>query len=240
MNPPRILSFKPKTQLYLLPFAGGNMYSFNTIIPSLVDFDVITLELPGRGKRIREPLIVSFEQAVDDYFIQIVSRLSSAPFMIYGHSMGAYLAFFVCQRLERIGKLPVCLFVSGNAGMGTYGNIKRHLMTDDNFIESVKVLGGLSDELTANNEALEFFKPVLRADFRIIEQREYTDVAPIIAPIYAIMGDQEEKASLIGNWAKFTNGKFSSVILKGNHFFIYNNASELAAIFKSVLQLFVL
>lgn len=234
MNQPRILTHKPKIQLFLLPFAGGNVYSFRDLIPYFTGFEAIALELPGRGRRIREPLISNFDRAVDDYFNQIVSGLNNTPFIVYGHSMGAYLAFFVCQKLQKAGKIPVCLVVSGNAGMGTYGETKRYLMADEDFIASIKNLGGLPDELLANEEAMEFYKPVLRADFFVIEQKEHAEIAPIAAPIYAIMGDEEEKASLIGNWARFTTAQFSSEILKGNHFFIYNNAGRIANILKSV------
>jgi external thioesterase TEII len=45
-----------KPQLFLLHFAGGSCYSFQFMLPYLKDFNVLPIELPGRGRRIKESL----------------------------------------------------------------------------------------------------------------------------------------------------------------------------------------
>src|ERR1043166_8245649 len=84
-----------KPQLFLLHFAGGNCYSFQFMMPLLRDFEVVSLELPGRGKRINEPLVTNFDLAANDILRQLRQKLASSSFLIYGHSMGAYLALRV-------------------------------------------------------------------------------------------------------------------------------------------------
>src|SRR6201995_2651906 len=81
--------------LFLLHFAGGNFYSFQPWIPYLQEFDVLSLELPGRGRRINEPLLKDFDQAARDFYNQIEKRMRPGKFLIYGHSRGAYLALRV-------------------------------------------------------------------------------------------------------------------------------------------------
>src|SRR5262249_8544650 len=107
-----------RPQLFLLHFAGGNCYSFQFIMPLLQRFEIIPLELPGRGRRMKESLLKDFDLAAQDIYHQLTGKLTSASFIIYGHSMGAYLALRVANMLEKAGKFPAFVIVSGNAGPG--------------------------------------------------------------------------------------------------------------------------
>src|SRR5687768_7922731 len=96
-----------KTRLFLLHFGGGNRYSFQFLKPHLVDhFEFLPLELPGRGRRMNEPLLVDDALAVKDYVNQINGLRDNAAFVIYGHSMGASLGLRVTKELENLGIPP--------------------------------------------------------------------------------------------------------------------------------------
>jgi external thioesterase TEII len=77
------------------------------MISFLREFDVIPLELPGRGRRMVEDLLKDFDMAAEDIYNQLTAKLSSDRFLIYGHSMGAYLALRVANMLEKAGP-PYC------------------------------------------------------------------------------------------------------------------------------------
>src|SRR5579859_5869614 len=104
---PKSTMMKPK--LFLLHFAGGNCYSFQFMSSLLNEFDVISPELPGRGKRMKEELLKDFELAALDIYEQVAKQNGASRFMIYGHSMGAYLALRVSRMLEMEGKPPAYL-----------------------------------------------------------------------------------------------------------------------------------
>ncbi len=106
------------------------MYSFNTITPRLKHLEVIPLELPGRGRRMHEELLKDFDLAAKDLYGQVVPKLNGAPFLIYGHSMGAYLGLRVTRMLEEAGHPPAYLIVSGNPGPGVprKREVKRYLL----------------------------------------------------------------------------------------------------------------
>ena len=221
-----------KPQLFLFHFAGGNCYSFRFLTPLLPDYEVITLELPGRGKRMNEPLLDDFDEAAKDLYDQVVDHLTTPEFLIYGHSMGAYLTLRVANMLEKAGRYPVRIIVSGNPGPGIQpeDKKKRYLLNREEFIEELKILGGLPAEVLEHEELFNFFEPVLRADFRIVEVNELANDPPVRAPIYALMGNEEEQVTEIDNWARFTTGYFQSAILEGNHFFIHRHPARLADI----------
>ncbi len=221
-----------KPQLFLLHFAGGNCNSYQFLRPYLKEFEVVPLELPGRGRRIHEPLLKNFDQAAEDFFRQIVSKLSSPHFMIYGHSMGARLGLRVCSLLETIGKFPIHLFVTGNCGPTGADDKRTYLLNYGDFVAELKRLGGVPLEIMENKELFNFFEPILRADFEIIEKDDRYIESPVQCPIYAVMGSGEEKTELISNWSEFTRSRFSFEILEGDHFFIFKHAHRIGRIIK--------
>ncbi len=95
-------------QLFLLPFAGGNCYSYNFLRKDVQNLaiELHNLELPGRGKRSRESFSANHQMAVDDYCKQIKELRNGQPYIIYGHSMGADLAFWVTNEMETSGDPP--------------------------------------------------------------------------------------------------------------------------------------
>ncbi|HET8963096.1 MAG TPA: alpha/beta fold hydrolase [Chitinophagales bacterium] len=229
-----------KPQLFLLHFAGGNCHSFNFMIPLLKEFHVVSLELPGRGKRINEALLIDFDLAAKDIYEQIVNKLTSSNFLIYGHSMGAYLALKATHMLEKQNIFPSYVIVSGNPGPGIKNTKERYLLPDEEFIQELKNLGGIPKEVFENTELLDFCVPILRADFQIAETNVLSIESIVNTPIYAMMGNQENEAGRISNWGRFTSSQFNFEILEGDHFFIHKNSLKIAHIIKNCYKSIVL
>jgi surfactin synthase thioesterase subunit len=222
-----------KNQLFLLHFAGGNCYSYDFLRPLLKDLEVIALELPGRGKRVREGLLRNFDQAALDLYHQLTGRLTASTYLIYGHSLGAYLALRVCGMLEKAGERPAYLIVSGNPGPGIardYNYRQKYLMDRDALRDELKRLGGMPGELMNNAESFNYFEPILRADFEIAETSQMGHEPPVTTPLHAIMGSEEEKTGLITNWGRFTRSRFGYELIEGDHFFIHAHPDQLARI----------
>jgi surfactin synthase thioesterase subunit len=223
-------------QLFLLHFAGGSSYSYDFLrghFPS--DIEVISLELPGRGKRFDEPALKSKKETIRDYTRQITEMRNNAPYCIYGHSMGATLGLSVTHEMQKRGDYPETLIVSGNAGPGvSYDDPgepkkKRYLMNDEEFKNELRDLGGVPEEVLANEELYSFFMPIMRADFEVLEKDDCSEEGIALKiPIYALMGSEEKRSNKINNWERFTLSNFQSKILEGNHFFIYDHVKELS------------
>ena len=217
-------------QLFLLHFAGGNCYSFQFMAPLLTNFVLTPLELPGRGRRMREKLLKDFDEAALDLYHQINTKLTSSPFLIYGHSMGAYLGLRVTNMLEKAGKFPAYLIVSGNAGPGIEKDRPTHSLNRSDFITELKSLGGISPEILGNDEWFDFFEPILRADMEIAEKKELAGEPAVNVPLYALMGSRESKVDKISNWGRYTHSNFNYEVLEGGHFFIQQHPERIAAI----------
>jgi surfactin synthase thioesterase subunit len=220
-----------KSQLFLIPFAGGNRYSYQFLKSHLTGFECITLELPGRGRRMKEPFLKNFDEACSDIFDQMRNKIAANRILIYGHSMGALIALKVAGMLEHINVKPAYIIVTGNPGPGVKEGKTKYLLNDNEFKEELKLIGGVPDDVFNNEQLLNYFIPILRTDFEVLEKNSDAFVFPAItAPIYAVMGSEEECNEEITNWAAYTKSSFQSTIVKGNHFFIYENAGEIARI----------
>ncbi|MEM8510613.1 MAG: alpha/beta fold hydrolase [Bacteroidota bacterium] len=217
-----------KPQLFLLHFAGGSSSSFQFMIPLLKNFSVFTLELPGRGFRIDESLKKNFYHAAEDINNQILSRLDGSNFIIYGHSMGANLGLKVTELLEKANKPPTYLFVSGSDGP-TLKSKKRYLLNNDDLKKELEKFGGVPPEVLESEDFLDFYLPILRADFEVAEKDTYVELI-VDTPIYAMMGKDEEDVDNIENWTNFTKSTFNYRLFEGGHFFIFNHSKEIVRI----------
>lgn len=220
-----------RKQLFLLHFAGGNCYSYQFLIPHLTQhFDCFPLELPGRGKRIREQLIKDREAAVADYVSQIKALNNGEPYVIYGHSMGATLGIEIASILSEMGNPPEKLVVSGNPGPGVSDPKMRYIMDDSSLKEELLSLGGVPVEVLENEDLFGFYKPIIMADFEVIEKKNasFTTCNLSQTPIIAAMGEEEDDVAKIDNWSRFTQATFQSKIFAGNHFFILDHPTSLA------------
>lgn len=219
-----------KPQLFILHHSGGNCYSYQFLLPYLTPhFDVVVTELPGRGKRIMEPLITSRDAAVLDLAMLIRSQLNGQPFILYGHSMGAYFTPAIVDILSRGGKPPVGVVVSGTASPVVPEGMERHKMSQADLAAELRIMGGVPEEYFHSPELIEFFEPIVRADFQVVETPVPAEKIPVMGvPVHVMMGTEEYFTERIGEWKNFTKAECTTELMPGGHFFIHDHAPELA------------
>lgn len=220
----------------MIHFAGGNCYSYQFIKDYLINYEFIPLELPGRGKRIDETLLTSYRLASNDIYEQIAAKRNGYEYAIFGHSMGARIALTVTKMLENENIGPCSLFVSGNPGPGAHEIKCRYKLPRHEFLNELSLLGGFPIALLDSQEIINFYEPVLRADFELIEGNKIDDVSAVESPICAFMGNEEESADRISNWATFTKKSFRSEVLEGDHFFIFKHPQRIAELIITQLE----
>lgn len=225
-----------KPQVFIFHFAGGSCYSFQEMLPFLSDAEVHQIELPGRGKRMMEDLIQSQDAAATDLYNQVKNLIKDVPFVIYGHSMGATLGLKVVSLLEGDGLYPAKFIASGNPGPGIQREQLRYNLPPEEFKEFLRGLGGIQEEFLNTPELFHFFEPILRADFRLVEEKEMEIAQPLKTPIHALMGSEEKTVAHIENWQNFTNSELKAEVLTGDHFFVNNYLQYLAEIIKEELN----
>ena len=144
---------------------------------------------------------------------------------------------FVTQQLELINQMPENLIVSGSTGPGGLGDKKeRHKMEGDEFITEIKEIGGVPDEFFEHEGLLEYFTPILKSDFKILELERERPLAPLRTPIIALMGTEEKHVEHINNWKNYTISDFYAETLSGNHFYIHNHVNRIVEIINSCFE----
>lgn len=199
------------------------------------------VELPGRGRRAGEALCYSLEELADDAFAQLRENLGKGRYALFGHSMGAALAYLCLLRIRRAGlPLPEALFLSGKAAPDVVQDKGRHRLPRPEFLEMLRAMGGCPPEILQHQELIDYFEPILRADFQAIETWRHLPEEPLQLPLVVMVGrDDEVTRNKAAAWSQVTCGEFRMHEFDGDHFFIQRHWERIAALIGATLGLAV-
>lgn len=211
------------------PYAGGNSFCYRPLAERLrseLGVVVEVLELPGRGSLNGESLKTDIND-LTDYLFHKIRSLVAEPFVLYGHSMGALLAYLVCQRLLSEGlNLPVGIIVSGRKGPLLKDTNLYHRLSHADFLEVLRKMGGCPRPVLEDADLMAYFEPVLRADFQAIETYDPSIGIhrALSLPLVVLVGDQDD-ISIADSmaWQAVTDLPIAFQVLSGNHFFIHEH-----------------
>ncbi|MCF8257157.1 MAG: alpha/beta fold hydrolase [Flavobacteriales bacterium] len=215
--------------LLTLPFAGGNETSYGFLRPFLPKgWEMVSMTQPGKGTRISEPPLTDIHAIVGCYLAQF-DEMVKGPYAIYGHSMGAMLAYLLTHRLAETGRpLPQHLFLSSFPAPAHHHDRHRGTMTDEQFIAHMRTLGGLPPAVLDEPKLLRIILPMLRADIAAIDSYRYLDHEPLAVPITVMFGSQETAlVSSVRDWQQESMFPLRLQRFDGGHFFIYPKAEEM-------------
>jgi medium-chain acyl-[acyl-carrier-protein] hydrolase len=220
------------TRLFCLPYAGGSSAIYREwqkqVVPKV---QICPVELPGRGRRSTESLPVSIPELASEIASSLHAH-EKTPFALFGHSMGAGIAYEIARNLEASGNRSLsCLIVSGSRAP-FLPRIKPALsnLSDADFLDHIRQLNGTPPEVLANAELMSVVLPILRSDFKICEEYELKEKHPLRTPITALAGEEDPDISNadVEAWGTLTTGRFGTRKFPGDHFFI--KSSEAAVV----------
>lgn len=224
------LRAKPNAKYALIcfPWAGGgsNFYAqWGKKFPDSIEVCGVTL--PGRESRFGEPCSTDAKQIVKDTCSAILNRYPDKDLVFWGHSMGALFSFETALLMKKLHhKEPVRMFCSGVSAPHTperksLGS-KVADMSDSEFIEFLKRLGGTPEQMISDPEMMKLFLPPLRADYTMLAGFS-SDVCgtdpPFSCPIHVFDGQDDVKHNLEA-WKDMTSGETSIQYLPGGHFYL--------------------
>jgi len=153
------------------------------------------------------------------------------PFVLFGHSMGALISFELARQLrDQYSLRPGHLFVSARrAPHIPEPDPPIHSLPEPHFVDEVRSLNGVSDEVLRNEELMQVIIPILRADFEMCETYTYIFGAPLNCPISAFggVGDSETQREDLEAWRDQTTATFTLRMFPGDHFFLHSAQSTL-------------
>jgi surfactin synthase thioesterase subunit len=224
-------------RLICLPHAGGSAVYFRPITRTLAErCEVLSIQYPGRQSRRNETPFESIT-AIAEVVAAHISALPEKPFALFGHSMGALIAFEIARGLEAEGLSPLALFVSGRRAPGSRrdNTVELHKAEDSVLVEELRQMSGTDNLILADKEIMGMVLPPLRADYKAVETYRFQPGEKLKAPIHAYIGDSDPKvtAEEVEEWADYTTGQFAARVLPGGHFYLDKQSAE---VFGSVGQ----
>lgn len=218
-------------RLFAFPFAGGSPFVYRDWGGRLRRADVYSALLPGRGRRLGEPPLGDMRLLIAR-MIPAFLNLADRPFALFGHSMGALLAYELASRLRDHGICPLHLFVSAyRSPERPNPNRVLHLLPEAEFVNELRGYGGAGVSVLDNSDLTQIMLPMVRADFRLHETYTFTARPRLTCPVTAIVATQDRYVTEndMAGWADKTDGTFTLMRVEGAHFSILENASPVLA-----------
>lgn len=228
-----------RLRLFCLPFAGGgaSIYrSWARALPSTIE--VCPVQLPGRENRIRESPYTDILSLAETLAGQI-QLYSQKPFVLYGHSMGALLAFELARILQRQNApMPLTLFLAAHrAAHLSPRRAPIHALPRDELIRALHRMGGLQEEVAQDQELLDLLLPILRADLTLCDLYGFAPDTQLDCPfqLYAGRDDMEVPPEDMESWSEHSTQSSSLRIFPGGHFFLRSAGDALMQAIGSAL-----
>lgn len=206
-------------RLVCFPHAGGSASYYFPVSKALSSVaDVQVLQYPGRQDRLAAPFIEPMDELADTV-TAVLHEQPDLPLVLFGHSMGATLAFEVAARLERDGVDLLGFFASGRRAPANVVNERMHTASDALLISHVKKLSG--NNALDDPDIADLVLPAFRSDYRSAETYRYRPGTRLACPLFALTGDNDPQVSPAEarEWGAYTTGPFEMEVFEGGHFF---------------------
>ncbi|MFC7895143.1 thioesterase II family protein [Streptomyces sp. NPDC057381] len=212
------------TTLLCVPFAGAGPSFFHPWRELAADrWRVTSVELPGRERRLLETPYRNVVEAARNEIDDIVADLGEGTrTVLFGHSLGAVLAYELVHLLTARGVPVERLVVSGSPGPWTQRERRAAGLEGDEFLARVEEFAGFRHEALDHPEMRELILPVLQADCEMHEAYVPSTDDPVSVPITSLRGDHDGlvTAEEARQWRAATTAAFGYAELPGDHMYL--------------------
>ncbi|MER7350316.1 alpha/beta fold hydrolase [Streptomyces aurantiacus] len=216
--------------LLCVPFAGAGPSFFHPWRELAGErWRVVPVELPGRERRIMEAPYRNVVEAAKNSIDDIVADLGPAPrTVLFGHSLGAVLAYELAHLLSTRGVHVERLVVSGSPGPWTQRERRATGLADEEFLARVEEFAGFRHEALDHPEMRELILPMLQADCEMHENYVPSTDEVLSVPICSLRGSTDGlvTAEEAQQWRDATTGEFNYAEFPGGHMYLVDLGRE--------------
>ncbi|GHF24279.1 alpha/beta fold hydrolase [Streptomyces werraensis] len=219
-----------ETTLLCVPFAGAGPSFFHPWRDLAAGrWRVTSVELPGRERRFLDPPYRNVVEAARGEIDDIVADLGEGTrTVLFGHSLGAVLAYELAHLLSARGVPVERLVVSGSPGPWTQRERRAAGLEGDEFLARVEEFAGFRHEALDHPEMRELILPTLQADCEMHEAYVPSTDAPVRVPVTSLRGDHDGlvTAEEARQWRAATTAGFDYVEFPGDHMYLVDRGRQ--------------
>ena len=228
-----LVEYKPVTKntkivIYCFPYTGSGPLVYQPWCEHLdVSLALIGVQPPGKDERCGENPHISMRKLIDDFIEHF--EPPGIPFIFYGHSLGAQMAYESCVALtEKKLSLPVHLLLSGCNAPAVREIKNVHKLPDEQFVDAVLEKYEEVGENSGRRVVIERTINLLRADIEILETYQPSNIA-VDVPLSIIAGlsDTVLSREKVRNWVNFSNSNFEISYIPGGHMMVSEQREDL-------------
>ncbi len=215
----------------VFPHAGGAAAAYRSLAKALSanDIDTYIVQYPQRADRRNHAAAESIGALALDLF-EAGDWASAAPLSLFGHCMGAVVAFEFARIAECRG-VPVRLLWASAGQAPSSVNAFGPLPTCDSGVLADMVdLGGTDPALLEDEEFVELLVKAVQADYRALNAYSCGPGVRIGADIRAVGGNRDHRITrdMLAAWETHTSGRFTLSDFDGGHFYLNDHLDAVA------------
>ena len=229
-----------KLRLFCFPYAGGSASVFSDWHKYLPDFvELCAIQAPGRGRRFTETPISCLKTKVALVHRELI-QYTDIPYIFVGHSNGALLAYELARELQNSGNCNLAHIILSAKRPPHLPEIKpqMHDLPHSEFIRKLKEYDFTPDEILKNDELMELFSPMIRADFSLSETHQHQSKPLLDASASIFWGSRDSDVPFndVIEWNQLISGNLDLVEFNDGHFFIDSMKSKYLAEVNTIIN----
>jgi surfactin synthase thioesterase subunit len=191
--------------------------------------DAYVMQYPQRGDRLSHPAAPTVGDLAKDLF-DAADWAGIGSIRLFGHCMGAVVAFEFARIAERNGVAIDALWVSASEAPSAVAAAPALPMAESEILAEMVDLGGTDEALLADEDFVELLLMAVRADYAAFNRYSCEADVTIAADIYALGGDRDHRISedMLRRWESHTAGAFTCSMFDGGHFYLNAQLEDVA------------
>ncbi|MFE4612674.1 thioesterase II family protein [Streptomyces niveus] len=213
--------------LMCLGFCGGGVGSFLPWADTMpADVDLAAICYPGRDGRFLDDFAEDWDALAADMTEAVLSAAAEDPYALFGHSMGAWMAFEVAVRIEQGGGPAPELLIVSSANAPSHGLTPRDMFpaqvdTDEQLLGWMRTHGLMPEHVLHDPDLQQMAVELMRADIRVRDTFSFTPGAQVSAALQVLTADDDAviEPNAGAAWRDLALGDCRHDVLPGGHFY---------------------
>jgi len=243
----------PRIRLVCLPHAGGAASAYRGWAPFVPrGVELLGVQYPGRADRYGDPVSPDLDALAADVATAVAALPGPLPVVLFGHSMGALVAYETARLLASAGRPAARLVVSGRRAPTERWGGTLHRQDDDVLLDDLVRQGGTAPEILADDDMRRTVLACLRDDYRLVETHRTAAGPGPRCPVSVFSGDAdpELRPAEAAAWHRLVaddggagpadaagpDGDARLRVFRGGHFYLAERPAEVVEAIVSLLD----